>query len=133
MSLVVLAGGGLALVAGGVAIWYFSSPSSSSSSSSSTQTQPEKKKGVIEKIADFLFGETLIDNATTNAQDLAQLPHTLITILKWVAICGGVLISLLLIVFTYRMAIGNTPDVAGGIVQLTQAIPQVRVAQMVSR
>ena len=50
--------------------------------------------------------------------------------IKWVAIGGGILIAILVIIYAYRMAIGNTPDIAGGISQIAQVLPQAQAMRL---
>ena len=73
----------------------------------------------------FLHGSSNFIDATT------ALPGTLLTIIKWVSAVGVILIAILVIVFCYRMAIGDTPDLAGGVSQIVTSLPQAQMAKMI--
>ena len=138
-KLVAIAGGGTIIIGGGYFIYQ-----SFFKVSPPLEPPKEKKKGKFEQAFSWLFGEgttdkignvlggvgdfltSVLHGGSNFIDSTSQIPGTLITIITWGSIIGVVLIAILVIVFCYRMAIGDTPDLAGGITQIASAIPQVK-------
>ena len=129
LKFALIVGGGAVLLGGGyLAYRYFSG--------TNVTPVPEskgKKSGPFDWIVHnltpvgWLGLDKVADQAVETGVDLLKFPQEIMTIIKWTAVGGGVLIAVMLLVFTYRMAIGNTPDVAGGVAQVMGALPQAQV------
>ena len=114
-----IVGGGIIVIGGGyLLIKFLSSPSSPEE-----EKKEQKKKVIIESIASWLFGDRMTDSVEDCWDSMLNIPAKLQSLIKWVAIGGGVLIAVLVLVFAYRMAIGNTPDLSGLLSQLAYALP----------
>ena len=89
-----------------------------------------KKKGILEKISSWLFGDKTADSLENWFDSLLSIPANIQSLIKWVAIGGGILIAILVIVFAYRMAIGSTPDVPGAMSTIAYALPNDKVLKL---
>ena len=136
-KLIAIAGGGVLVVGGGYMAYkyLFAVPDTKPA------PEPEKKKGILEKAFGWLLGEkatekvggwlggvgdffsSLLHSGSNFVDSTSALPGTILTLIKWVSIVGIILIAILVIVFCYRMAIGSTPDVAGGVSQIMSSVP----------
>jgi len=122
-KIVAIVGGGALLVGGGYMVYrYFSS--------SQTETPQKEKKGILEKISDFLFGGKITTGVTDWLTGVLNIPANMVSMVKTIAVVGTVLLAILVLVFCYRMAIGNTPDVAGGFATVMNALPQAQMARL---
>ena len=138
-KIVAIAGGGVLVIGGR----YFIYDNFFNSTTTQPQPIPEKKKGIIQKAFGWLFGDgatekvggwlggigdffsSLLHSGSNFVDSTSALPGTILTLIKWVSIVGIILIAILVIVFCYRMAIGSTPDVAGGVSQIVTSIPRI--------
>ena len=128
-KLIAIVGGGTIVIGGGYLLWnYFGS----SSSPLSPSQPPKPKEGILEKFAKFLFGEKIIDSGENFIDSTLSIPGNVQTMIKWLAIGGGILVALLVLVFVYRMAIGNTPDISGGVSQIMGSLPQAQMVRYLS-
>jgi len=98
--------------------------------STGTGSDIEEQGGILGIIARFLGIGGAWDSANGAVENLFELPEMVITIVKWVAIGAAVLAAIFIIVFIWRMAKGNTPDVAGGVAQIVSMTPQGQLARM---
>jgi len=133
---VIVVGGGIALVGGGYLVYrcLFSAQQPP------PPPEPKKNKGVLGKVFGWLIGDSATENALDSLGSIFRIPGNVVSVgesmgsaVKWIAIGGGLLVALLIIVFAYRMAIGDTPDIAGGVSQMAQVVPQVQMARMMSQ
>lgn len=116
--------GGLALAgAGGYAIWYYWPKIEDKIH------PPPKEKGWLEKVLGSVLGEDFISKMFESADATVGLPALMIHMFEAVAIVGIVLVSVLILVFAYRMFQGNTPDIAGSIATVAQSLPTAQVAR----
>ena len=109
-------GGGIIVIGGGYLLIKFFG-------SQPEEEEKKKKKGVIESIASWIFGDKMVDSVENWMDSMLSIPANIQSLIKWVAIGGGVLIAVLVLVFAYRMAIGTTPDLPGSLSQLAYALP----------
>lgn len=98
--------------------------------SSASGSDIEEKGGILGIIAKFLGIGGAWDSANGAVENLFELPEMVIKIVKWVAIGAAVLAAIFILVFIWRMAKGNTPDVAGGVAQIARLTPQGQLISM---
>lgn len=98
--------------------------------SSASGSDIEEKGGILGIIAKFLGIGGAWDSANEAVESIFGLPETVITVIKWVAIGAAVLAAIFILVFIWRMAKGDTPDVAGGVAQIVRMTPQGQMITM---
>ena len=118
-------GGGIIVIGGGYLLIKFFG-----SQPEEEKEKKKKKKGVIESIASWIFGDKMVDSVENWTDSMLSIPANIQSLIKWVAIGGGVLIAVLVLVFAYRMAIGNTPDLSGALSQLAYALPNSQALRL---
>jgi len=132
LKFALIVGGGAILLGGGYLTYrYFTTPD---------PVMPEEKKKtnpfdwIVHNLTPvgWLGLDKVAEQAVDTGTSLLKFPQELMTMIKWTAVGGGILISIMLLVFTYRMAIGNTPDVAGSVAQVMKALPQAQIANAIA-
>jgi hypothetical protein len=123
MSKVAIIVGGLAFAGAGGALWYFWPQITE------TIHPPPREKGWFQDFLGWIMGDEFVDSASA----IIGLPALMIKMMETVVIVGTVLISVLVLVFAYRMFQGNTPDLAGSIATVANSLPTAQMAQAMTK